>query len=97
MKKTIALFALLASTLSFAGSTAVVWVRGASHAEVEAKLFAKVDEINSKRHMYINGNNCERPKVYAASAPAKAYRTNRFGELQEYWSATIKVSCRNND
>lgn len=97
MKKMIALFAVLISTLSFAGSTGVVWVRGGSAAEVETKLFQTVEDINSSRHYRLNGQNCEQPKVYAASAPSKAYRVNRFGELQEYWSATIKVSCRNND
>jgi len=95
MKKMIALIAVLVSTLSFAGSTGVVWVRGGSAAEVETKLFDKVQEINEARHMNLNGSSCDRPKVYAASAPSKAYRVNRFGELQEYWSATIKVKCQN--
>ncbi|TNE99477.1 MAG: hypothetical protein EP326_08050 [Deltaproteobacteria bacterium] len=97
MKKTIAAIALLASTLSFAGSTNVIWVRGGSAAEVEQKMFDQVQDIQGKHRIMINGSECVRPKVYAASAPAKHYRANRFGELEAYWSATIKVSCQNND
>lgn len=97
MKKFIAAIAILASTLSFAGSTAVVWVRGTSEAQVERDMMDKVREINSKRWMSINGQTCDNPKVYAASAPKKSYRTNRYGELEVQWTATIKVSCSNRD
>jgi len=97
MKKLIATVALLASTLSFAGSTAVVFVRGTSEAQVENRMMAKVQEINRSHSTYIGGQNCEGPKVYAATAPKKSYRVNRFGELEVQWTATIKVSCRNND
>ncbi len=97
MKKTIAVIALLASTLSFAGSTKVIFVRGGSAAEVEQKMFDTVQDIQGKHRVRINHEECVRPKVYAASAPSKAYRANRHGELEAYWSATIKVSCQNND
>lgn len=92
MKKLIAVAALLTSTLSFAGTT-VVWVRGDSEAQVERELMEKVQEINRTRR--VRGENCDGAKVYAASAPSRSYRVNRFGELQERWTATIKVSCRN--
>ena len=95
MKKLIATALVLASTLSFAGSTTVVWVRGNSAAEVEAKMMDKVREIQRTRR--VRGQNCEGAKVYAASAPSRGYRVNRHGELQERWTATIKVSCRNDD
>ena len=97
MKKFIATIAILASTLTFAGSTAVVWVRGDSEAEVESEMRMKVQEINRRRHMTIGGQSCERPKVYAATAPKKSFRVDRFGNLEVQWTATIKVSCRNND
>lgn len=91
MKKLIATIALLASTLSFAGSTTVVWVRGDSEAQVEREMMDKVQEINRARRY----RDCENPKVYAASAPKKSYRVNRFGELEIQWTATIKVRCSN--
>jgi hypothetical protein len=94
MKKLIAAAALLTSTLSFAGTT-VVWVRGNSAAEVEAKMMNKVQEINRTRR--VRGQNCEGAKVYGASGASMSYRVNRFGELEEQWTATIKVSCRNDN
>lgn len=93
MKKLIAGIALLSSVASFAGSTTVVWVRGNSAAEVQAEMMDKVQEINRTRR--VRGQNCEGAKVYAASAPSMSYRVNRFGDLEEQWTATIKVSCRN--
>ena len=92
MKKLIAAAAILTSTLSFAGTT-VVWVRGASEAQVESEMMTKINEINRTRR--VRGQNCDGAKVYGASAPSRSYRVNRFGELQEQWTATIKVSCRN--
>lgn len=93
MKKLIAGIALLTSVAAFAGSTTVVWVRGDSAAEVRAEMMDKVREI--KRTRRVRGQNCEGAKVYAASAPSMSYRVNRFGDLEEQWTATIKVSCRN--
>jgi len=93
MKKFIAALALLATTMVFAGSTTVVWVRGDSESQVERQLMTRVQEINRSRRV----NNCQNPKVYAASAPKKSFRVNRFGELEVQWTATIKVSCSNND
>lgn len=95
MKKLIATAAVLASTLTFAGSTTVVWVRGNSAAEVEARMIDKVQEINRTRR--VRGQNCSGAKVYAASGASRSFRVNRFGELEEQYTATIKVSCRNND
>lgn len=95
MKKLIATAAVLASTLTFAGSTTVVWVRGNSAAEVEARMMDKVQEINRTRR--VRGQNCDGAKVYAASGASRSFRVNRFGELEEQYTATIKVSCRNND
>lgn len=92
MKKLIAGLAVLASFSSFAGTT-VVWVRGTSASEVQAKMERKVDEINRRRRV----DNCQGAKVYAASAPSMSYRVNRFGDLQETWTATIKVSCSNDN
>ncbi|TNE97605.1 MAG: hypothetical protein EP326_11190 [Deltaproteobacteria bacterium] len=97
MKKTIAIIALLASTLSFAGSTKVIFVRGGSAAEVETKMMDTVQDIQGKYTVRINHEECVRPKVYAATAPSMAYRGNAQGELEAYWSAVIKVSCQNND
>lgn len=91
MKKLIAGLAILASTASFAGTT-VVWVRGTSASEVEAKMQDTVREINRTRR--VRGESCNGARVYAASAPSMSYRVNRFGDLQEQWTATIKVSCQ---
>ena len=91
MKKFIATLLVLASTLSFAGSTSVAWVRGDSEAQVDSELRTKVQEINRARRY----RDCENPKVYAVSAPKKSYRVNRFGELEVQWTATIKMSCSN--
>lgn len=92
MKKFIAALLVLASTYTFAGTT-VVWVRGDSEAQVERELMNRVQEINRSRRI----RNCENPRVYAASAPKKSYRTNRFGELEVQWTATIKVRCSNDN
>ena len=92
MKKLIAGLAVLASVASFAG-TKVVWVRGSSASEVQEKMERKVDEIQRRRRL----PGCEGAKVYAASGPSMSYRVNRFGELQKTWTATIKVSCRNDN
>lgn len=97
MKKLIAAIVVLVSTITFAGSTGVVWVRGETENEVEREMRMKVQEINRKRSMRIGGRNCSNPKVYAASAPKKSFRVNRFGELEVQWTATIKVSCSNDD
>ncbi len=91
MKKFIAALALLATTFAYAGSTTVVWVRGNSEAQVESELMNRVQEINRSRRI----RGCDNPKVYAASAPKKSYRVNRFGELEIQWTATIKVRCSN--
>lgn len=91
MKKFIATLLVLASTLSFAGSTTVVWVRGDSEAQVEREMMNRVQEINRSRRI----SGCDNPKVYAASAPKKSFRVNRFGELEVQWTATIKVRCSN--
>lgn len=93
MKKLIATTALLLTATAFAGSTTSVVVRGSSSADVEMKLRQKVQRIN-RSNQYLG---CENPRVYGASAPSMSYRVNRFGELQEKWTATIKVRCRNDD
>lgn len=91
MKKFIAALAIVTSTLAYAGSTTVVLVRGDSEAQVEREMMNRVREINRGRRI----SGCDNPKVYAATAPKKSYRTNRFGELEVQWTATIKVSCSN--
>ncbi len=93
MKKLIASIAILASTATLA-STTVIWVRGNSAAEVEAELMNRVQSIQGKYRARINGKECIRPKVYAASAPKKSYRANRFGDLEPIWTGTASVKCR---
>lgn len=97
MKKLVAAVALIATPLTYAGSTTVAFVRGTTEAQVESRMMAKVSEINRSHSMSIGGVNCVNPKVYAASTPKKSYRVDRHGELQIQWVGTIKVRCSNDD
>lgn len=96
MRKLITLATLLMTFSAFAGDTGAIFVRGETKSEVEQQLLLKVDEINDSYRIPLRGRTCQSPKVYAATAPKKSYRANRFGELEPTWSAVIKVRCSNN-
>jgi hypothetical protein len=93
MKKLIATIAMLATTAALA-STSVVWVRGTSASQVEREMRNRVSQINRGTYRV---SGCDNAKVYAASDVKKSYRTNRFGELEVQYTATIKVRCSNRD
>jgi hypothetical protein len=84
---------LVAMTSTYANSTHIEWIRGNSEAEVEQRMMARVQKINSRRRIV----GCENPKVYSVSAPKKSYRANRRGELEVRWTSVIKMSCTNDD
>ena len=96
MKKLIAIATLIASTSAFASFfTTSVTVFGDSAAEVKAEMMEQIADLNDTLHTtVINGQSCQNPKVYAASAPKMSYRVNAQGELEEQFTATFKVRCR---